>query len=230
MKAEVQKIFKLYEEFEEAGETATLTFSTRGGMSTVKLQLQASSSTAPSSSTSTPTLLPAPGKRRRHRGARARARRNQRAAAHQASLAEAATTTSASLDCPPPRPLHLLPSPPPESGRRQVTVIARRDAPTFSTLNVDGPTPPTPPSPTPPPPPPSPTPPKPTPPSPRPLSRQPPFCYVLCKREDHCEVCGRCQELCIDHRGCYCARDDDEYFGFDDDVDFGDCVVCNLLL
>ena len=96
MKAEVQKIFKLYEELEEAGETATLTFSTRGGMSTVKLQLQASSSTAPSSSTSTPTLLPAPGKRRRHRGARARARRNKRAAAHQASLAEAATTTSPS--------------------------------------------------------------------------------------------------------------------------------------
>ena len=149
MKAEVQKIFKLYEELEEAGETATLTFSTRGGMSTVKLQLQASSSTAPSSSTSTPTLLPAPGKRRRHRGARARARRNQRAAAHQASLAEAATTTSASLDCPPPRPLHLLPSPPPESGRRQVMAVARMDALTFSTLNVDSPSSPQSPTPLP---------------------------------------------------------------------------------
>ena len=143
MKAEVQKILKLYEELEEAGETATLTFSTRGGMSTVKLQLQALSPTAPSppTSTSTPTLPPAPGKRRRHRGARAGARRNQRAAAHQASLAEAATTTS------PPRPLQLHPSPPPTSGRRKVRTEARQGVPTFHTLNVDGPSPPTPPPP-----------------------------------------------------------------------------------
>ena len=34
MKAEVEKIFKLCEELEEAGETATLTFLIRGGMST----------------------------------------------------------------------------------------------------------------------------------------------------------------------------------------------------
>ena len=94
MKAEVQKIFKLYEELEEAGETATLTFSTRGGMSTVKLQLQASSSTAPSPSTSTPTLLPVPGKRRGHCSARARARLNQRAAAHHQWTTTSITTTT----------------------------------------------------------------------------------------------------------------------------------------
>ena len=149
MKAEVQKILKLYEELEGAGETATLTFSTRGGMSTVKLQLQASSPTAPSPPTSTPTLPPAPGKRRRRRNARARACRNQRAAAHQASLAEAATTTSVSLDRSPPRPLCLLPSPPPESGRRQVMAVARMDALTFSTLNVDSPSSPQSPTPLP---------------------------------------------------------------------------------
>ena len=40
MKAEVQKILKLYEELEAAGETATLTFSTSGDKSIVKLQLQ----------------------------------------------------------------------------------------------------------------------------------------------------------------------------------------------
>ena len=39
---------------------------------------------------------------------------------NQVSLAEAASTNSASLDRPPPRPLRLLPSPPPKSGRRQV--------------------------------------------------------------------------------------------------------------
>ena len=39
---------------------------------------------------------------------------------NQVSLAEAASTTSASLDRPPPRPLRLLPSPPPKSRRRQV--------------------------------------------------------------------------------------------------------------
>ena len=150
MKAELQKFLKLFEELEEAGETASLTLVTKGGKTTIKLQLESSpSQPSTSTSTSTPTFPPAPGKRRRHRGAKARARRNQRAAAHQASLAEAATTTSASLDCPPPRPLHLLPSPPPESGRRQVMAVARMDALTFSTLNVDSPSSPQSPTPLP---------------------------------------------------------------------------------
>ena len=88
MKAEFQKLIKLFEEFEEAGETATLTLSTRGGKSTIKLQLE--SSLPDTSTTSTHTLPPASGRRRRHRGARARARRNQRAAAHQAEAAAGA--------------------------------------------------------------------------------------------------------------------------------------------
>merc|ERR1711936_162784 len=83
-----------------------------------------------------------------------RARRNQRAAAHQASLAEAAS--GASPD--PPRPLRLHPSPPPGSGRRRVTTVARHK-PSFHTLNVDGPPPPTPPPPSTPSPPPPTTPP-----------------------------------------------------------------------
>ena len=87
MKAEFQKLIKLYEELQEAGETATLTLSTRGGKSTIKLQLESSPSLPATSTTSTHTLPPASGRRRRHRGARARARRNQRAAAHQTSLA-----------------------------------------------------------------------------------------------------------------------------------------------
>ena len=104
MKAEFQKLIKFFEELEEAGETATLTLSTRGGKSTIKLQLESSPSLPATLTTSTHTLPPASGRRRRHRGARARARRNQRAAAHQTSQAEAAT--SASLDPQPSR--HLL--------------------------------------------------------------------------------------------------------------------------
>ena len=59
--------------------------------------------------------------------------------------AEAATGVS--LDDPPPRrPLHLLPSPPPESGRRRVmSCVGRLDVPTFS--NLDGAPPPSPPPP-----------------------------------------------------------------------------------
>ena len=72
-------------------------------------------------------------RRRRHRGARARARRNQRAAAHQTSLAEAA----ASVPLVPPLPLRLLPSPPPESGRRRVvSCVGRLELPSFN--NLDG--------------------------------------------------------------------------------------------
>ena len=90
MKAELQKFLKLFEELEEAGETATLTLSTRGGKSTIKLQLESSPSPPATSTTPSNTLPPASGRRRRHRGARARARRNQRAAAHQAEAAAGA--------------------------------------------------------------------------------------------------------------------------------------------
>ena len=61
MKAEVQNIRWLYEESEEAGETATLTLSTSGGKSNMKLQLQSSLRTSPPSR-STPAAKPVPGK------------------------------------------------------------------------------------------------------------------------------------------------------------------------
>ena len=68
MKAELQKFLKLFEELEEAGETASLTLVTKGGKTTIKLQLESSPS-LPSTTTSTTTqpLPPAPGKRR-HNG------------------------------------------------------------------------------------------------------------------------------------------------------------------
>ena len=84
MKPEFKKVLHLFEELEEAGESATLTITSRKGISTIKLLLE-SSPPLPTASTTTPTSLPpVPGKRRRHRGAAARTRRRQRAADHQA--------------------------------------------------------------------------------------------------------------------------------------------------
>ena len=139
MKAEFQKIINLFEELEEAGETATLTLATKGGKSVIKLELQ--SPPSPPSPPRAQTLPPPPGQRRRHRGAKARALRNQRAAAHQTSQGEAAT--SAPLDPQPSRPLRILPSPSPQSRRRRVmSCVGRLTAPTFS--NLDGAPPPSP--------------------------------------------------------------------------------------
>ena len=68
MKAEFEKIFSLFVEFEEAGQAVTLTFASREGKCTVKLQLEsATTSSSPSPAS------PAPGQRCYHRGPRARA-------------------------------------------------------------------------------------------------------------------------------------------------------------
>ena len=72
MKAEFIKIFK-FEELGEAGECATLTISSKGGTSSIKLLLQSPLSLPTTTSWPT-TLPPASGKRRRHRGAAAAAR------------------------------------------------------------------------------------------------------------------------------------------------------------
>ena len=145
MRDELVKVLALFHEVEESGGNASLTLSTRGGKSNVKLAIEFCNTAPPTSSlpaSASTTSQPASGRRRRHRGKQARARRNQRAAAHQASLAEAAT--SAPLDPPPSLPLRLLPSPPPESGRRRVmSCVGRLTAPTFS--NLDGAPPPSPP-------------------------------------------------------------------------------------
>ena len=213
---EVTLLLEVFNKIEKVGGQATLSVATVGGKTKVKLEIATTPAPPASTSTSSSSV-----RRPRRRSARARARRNQRAAAHQAALAEA--VTSAPLDQPPPRPLRLLPSPPPESGRRQVTAVARPEVPTFSTLNLDGPSPPTPP------PPPAPTPPPPTPLSPfslppapaPPYSMRPPLCYFNCFNEgqDHCYECGRCDSLCRDHYGCTCEREEDE----DDGTN---CAVC----
>ena len=136
MKPKFKKVLHLFEELEEAGESATLTISSRKGISTIKLLLE-SSPPLPTASTTTPTSLPpVPGKRRRHRGAAARTRRRQRAADHQASLLTAPSSPPApgvaSVPVGSHRPIHILPSPSPTSGRRRVvSCVGRMEVPTF---------------------------------------------------------------------------------------------------
>ena len=175
---ELNILLEAFHKIEKAGGQATLSVSTVGGKTKINL-VTATTPAPPTESPSTKTSS-TPVRRHRRRGARARARRNQRAAAHQASLAEAAT--SVPLEDPP-RPLHLLPSPPPASGRRRVMSVGRPDMPSFSSLNLDGST-----SPTPAPPP--------------PLQ---PICYDHCEiPREHCEDCKKCVVLCSEHFGCAC--------------------------
>ena len=173
-------MLEAFHKIEKAGGQATLSVSTVGGKTKIKL-VTAATPDPPSESTSTSST---PERRHRRRGARARARRNQRAAAHQASLAEAATTTSVPLEDPP-HPLHILPSPPPASGRRRVMSVGRPDMPSFSSLNLDGSSSPTP--------------------APPPPLR--PTCYDHCQiPEEHCDDCNKCLLLCPDHHGCRCDQ------------------------
>ena len=80
MNAEFIKIFK-FEELGEAGECATLTISSKGGTSSIKLLLECPLS-LPTTASRPTTLPPASRKRRRHRGAAAMACCRQRAADH----------------------------------------------------------------------------------------------------------------------------------------------------
>ena len=128
---ELTSLLEIFHKIEKAGGQANLSVSTVGGKTKLKLEI----ATTPVPPTMSPSTSSAPVRRHRRRGARARARRNQRAAVHQASLAEAATSVPL---IPPCRPLHLLPSPPPASGRRRVMSVGRPEMPTFSFLNLDG--------------------------------------------------------------------------------------------
>ena len=163
MEAELMNILH---QVKQAGGSASLTFTTTGGKFK---ELGAPSSTSSGLSPSLPATATAPGggrrRRRRHRGPAAMVKSQARAAAHQASLASAEVNAPPASSPPrPPRPLHHLLSPSPSRGRRRVMSLGRPEMPTFSSLNLDGessPSPSPPPttplqaSPTPPPAPPS---------------------------------------------------------------------------
>ena len=155
---ELANLLKIFKRVEKDGGQATLSVSTNAGKTTIKLELTSSlSKPAPS----LPSSSASGGRRRRHRGPAKKEKAKVRAALHQATLASSTTSVAAAPSNPPPpaRPLRIHPSPPPASGRRRVTTMARQNVATFSSLNVDGTAPPTPPPP-----------PSPTPPSPAPLS------------------------------------------------------------
>ena len=140
-----------------AGGSASLTFTTMGGKFKAKLEVElgAPSSTSSGLSPPLPATATAPGggrrRRRRHRGPAAMVKSQARAAAHQASLASAEVNVPPASSPPrPPRPLHHLLSPSPSTGRRRVMSLGRPEMPTFSSLNLDGESSPSP-SPSPPP-------------------------------------------------------------------------------
>ena len=182
---ELTLLLEVFYKIEKAGGQVTLSATTVGGKTKLRLEI-GTTPASPFESSST-----SPRRRHRCRSLRARARRIQRAAEHQAAPAEAAT--SAPLEDSPLRPpLKLLPSVPADSGGRKVITMEKLDVPTFSSVNMDG-------SSSPPPRPPRP----PTPPS---LLR-PPLCYNFNCRA-HCGGCGRRYFLCVDHNGCYCELDE----------------------
>ena len=120
-----------------------------------------------------------------NRGTAARARRNQQASASQAALSALAEVVPPPPRPPPPRPLCHLLSPSPTSRRRRVMSVGRPEMPTFSSLNLDGSSSP------------SPDPPPCSPPSPW-------ICYDDCNQDEHCSDCGKCNVLCQEHSGCDC--------------------------
>ena len=207
MRDELETLLGMLNQVEETGGIASLTISTKGGKTSVKfaIELDAGPST-PTPVLTSPSSPPAPGnqagrRRHRNRGAAARARRNQRAAASQAAL-----SALAEVDPPPPRPLCHLLSPSPTSRRRRVMSVGRPEMPTFSSLNLDGSSSP------------SPDPPPCSPPSPW-------ICYDDCNQDEHCSDCGKCNVLCQEHSGCDCDCENVNDLGVPLEITFH-CAVC----
>ena len=143
---ELTSLLAIFKKVEESGGQATLSVTTKSGVTKTKLELVSPPST-PATATTSSSAAPAPGgQRRRRRGPAARMKVNARAAQYRATLAGLTTSpatgdpTSASLGVtlPPQHPLHIHPSPDPDSGKRQVISVGRGKVPAHSFLNLDG--------------------------------------------------------------------------------------------
>ena len=143
---ELTSLLAIFKKVEESGGQATLSVTTKSGVTKTKLELVSPPSTPATATTSSPAA-PAPGgQRRRRRGPAARMKVNARAAQHRATLAGLTTPpatgdlTNASLcaHLPAQRPLHIHPSPVSDSGQRQVISVGRKKVPAHSFLNLDG--------------------------------------------------------------------------------------------
>ena len=139
-------LLAIFKKVEESGGQATLSVTTKSGVTKTKLELVTPPST-PATATNSSSAAPAPGgQRRRRRGPAARMKVNARAAQHRATLAGLTTPpatgdlTNASLcaHLPAQRPLHIHPSPVSDSGQRQVISVGRKKVPAHSFLNLDG--------------------------------------------------------------------------------------------
>ena len=143
---ELTSLLAIFKKVEESGGQATLSVTTKSGVTKTKLELVSPPST-PATATTSSSAAPAPGgQRRRRRGPAARMKVNARAAQHRATLAGLTTPpatgdlTNASLcaHLPAQRPLHIHPSPVSDSGQRQVISVGRKKVPAHSFLNLDG--------------------------------------------------------------------------------------------
>ena len=144
---ELTSLLAIFKKVEESGGQATLSVTTKSGVTKTKLELVSPPST-PVTATTSSSAAPAPGgQRRRRRGPAARMKVNARAAQHRATLAGLTTSppatgdlTNASLcaHLPAQRPLHIHPSPVSDSGQRQVISVGRKKVPAHSFLNLDG--------------------------------------------------------------------------------------------
>ena len=217
---ELCRIFDTFCRVWRAGGQATLTTSTEGGLLKANMDIQLGPSTAacpgapPLRQTASASTFssPAPGhpgagqrrRRRRHRGPAAKARSKARAAAHQASLA-AAEASSASVPAPPPPP------PPPPATARLIKVVERKASswPTFSQLDGEGGSEE----------------------SDSELESSPPPSKPVCYEEcdipfDHCDKCGKCEFLCVEHSGCDCDCTPDGFWNKDFEYYQYECAVC----
>ena len=143
---ELTSLLAIFKKVEESGGQATLSVTTKSGVTKTKLELVSPPST-PATATTSSSAAPAPGGQRRRRGPAARMKVNARAAQHRATLAGLTTPPapggdpiSASLGAPlpPHRLLHIHPSPVSDSGQGQVISVERGKVPAHSFLNLDG--------------------------------------------------------------------------------------------
>ena len=166
---------------------------------------------------------PAAGRRRKRRGPAARERARARAACYRAAKAAAAAAQGGSSSAsegdevssapeqtptPPPPP----PPPPPTSTARLIKVVERKagSRPTFSQLDGEGGSEVD---------------------LDSEIERSPPPSNPVCYEEcdiplDHCEKCGKCEFLCVEHSGCDCDCTPDGFWNQDFEYYQYECAVC----
>ena len=230
---EFSGLLETFKQLVKAGVQANLSaWTDKEGNLKAKLDVKFCPAATPSSLPSKPPVSspvaqapgqPAAGRRRKRRGPAARERARARAACYRAAKAAAAAAQGGSSSAsegdkvssapeqtptPPPPP----PPPPPTSTARLVKVVERKAGSrlTFSQLDGEGG-------------------------SEVDLDseeeRSPPPSKAVCYEEcdipfDHCEKCGKCEFLCVEHSGCDCDCTPDGFWNQDFEYYQYECAVC----